>query len=88
LMPRIREIRKDGYVISLHTVVAGGGAIGMLLPQRQHGRLLAIGVGGPVERLVAKRAHILRSLREGIEKFVKRGKMIAGDNSDAQLTIR
>jgi IclR family KDG regulon transcriptional repressor len=87
LMLRIRRIRNDGYVISLHTVVAGGGAIGMLLPQRQHGRVLAIGVGGPVERLVAKRAHILRSLHEGIEKFVKRGEMVACDNNDAQMTI-
>jgi DNA-binding IclR family transcriptional regulator len=72
LMQKLRKIRKDGYVISLHTVTAGAGVIGMLLPERRHGRILAIGVGGPVERLVSKRTQILRSLREGIEKFVTR----------------
>lgn len=70
LMQKIRKIRKDGYVISLHTVVAGGGVIGMLLPQRRHGRTLAIGVGGPVERLVSRRPQIVKALREGIERFV------------------
>jgi IclR family transcriptional regulator, KDG regulon repressor len=72
LMQKLRKIRKDGYVISLHTVTAGAGVIGMLLPERRHGRILAIGVGGPVERLVSKRTQILRSLREGIDKFVTR----------------
>jgi DNA-binding IclR family transcriptional regulator len=69
-MLKIRKIRKDGYVISLHTVTAGAGVIGMLLPQRRHGRILAIGVGGPVERLVSRRTQILKTLREGIERFV------------------
>jgi IclR family transcriptional regulator, KDG regulon repressor len=72
LMQRLRKIRKDGYVISLHTVTAGAGVIGMLLPERRHGRILAIGIGGPVDRLVSKRAQLLRSLREGVEKFVSR----------------
>jgi DNA-binding IclR family transcriptional regulator len=72
LMQRIRKIRKDGYVISLHTVTEGAGVIGMLLPQRRHGRILAIGVGGPVERLVSKRTHILKALREGMERFVSK----------------
>jgi len=72
LMQRIRKIRKDGYVISLHTVTVGAGVIGMLLPQRRHGRVLAIGVGGPVERLVSKRTLILKALREGIEKYVSK----------------
>ena len=70
LMLKIRKIRKDGYVISLHTVTAGAGVIGMLLPQRRHGRILAIGVGGPVERLVSRRTQILKTLREGIQRFV------------------
>jgi DNA-binding IclR family transcriptional regulator len=72
LMQKLRKIRKDGYVISLHTVKAGAGVIGMLLPERRHGRILAIGVGGPADRLVSKRTQILRSLREGIDKFVSR----------------
>ena len=66
LMTRIREIRTNGYVISLNTVTAGEGIIGMLLPERRHGRILAIGVGGPVDRLVAKKSKILKLLHEGI----------------------
>lgn len=70
LMQRIRKIRKDGYIVSLHTVTQGAGIIGMLLPLRRHGRILAVGVAGPVDRLVAKRLHIIRCLREGIDKYV------------------
>lgn len=70
LMQRIAKIRADGYVISQHTVTVGAGVIGMLLPERRHGRVLAIGVGGPTERLVANTDHILRVLREGIARYL------------------
>jgi len=72
LMKRVQKIRKDGYVVSLHTVTEGAGIIGMLLPVRRHGRILAVGVAGPADRLVANRAHIVRCLREGIDKFVSK----------------
>ncbi|GGC81534.1 IclR family transcriptional regulator [Chelatococcus reniformis] len=70
LMQRIREIRANGYVISLHTVTVGAGVIGMLLPERRHGRILAVGVGGPVVRLVEQRDQILQALRAGIDRFL------------------
>jgi IclR family KDG regulon transcriptional repressor len=70
LMERIRQIRTNGYVISLHTVTDGAGVIGMLLPERRHGRVLAVGVGGPVSRLLEKQDHILRVLREGIARYL------------------
>jgi DNA-binding IclR family transcriptional regulator len=70
LMVRIREIRRQGYVFSEHTVTVGVGVIGMLLPIRRHGRILAIGVGGPVERLEQKKKRILSELRAGIARFV------------------
>lgn len=70
LMARIEQIRKDGYVVSLHTVTQGAGIIGMLLPERRHGRILAIGVGAPVDRLVANRDEIIEQLRYGIGKFL------------------
>jgi IclR family KDG regulon transcriptional repressor len=70
LMERITEIRKLGYAFSKHTVTAGAGMIGMLLPLRRHGRILAIGVGGPVDRLEKKKKVILSQLRAGISRFV------------------
>ena len=69
LMARVKEIRKQGYVFSRHTVTAGAGVIGMLLPIRRHGRIFAIGVGGPVERLEQKKKRILSELRGGIARF-------------------
>lgn len=69
LMKRIHSIRKDGHVVSLDTVKVGAGIIGMLLPQRRHGRVLAIGVGAPVERLVKNRTRIVDALQQGIEKL-------------------
>jgi DNA-binding IclR family transcriptional regulator len=72
LMARVREVREQGYVFSKHTVTAGAGVIGMLLPIRRHGRILAIGVGGPVDRLEEKKDQILLELREGIAQFVDR----------------
>jgi DNA-binding IclR family transcriptional regulator len=71
-MARVREVRKQGYVFSRHTVTAGAGVIGMLLPIRRHGRILAIGVGGPVDRLEEKKDQILAELRTGIAQFVDR----------------
>lgn len=73
LMVRIKEIRKQGYVFSRHTVTANAGVIGMVLPIRRHGRILAIGVGGPVDRLEEKKKRILSELRVGITKFVVEG---------------
>jgi len=70
LMLRVKEIRKQGYVFSQHTVTPGAGVIGMLLPERRHGRILAIGVGGPVDRLQEKKRRILSELRAGIPRFV------------------
>jgi IclR family KDG regulon transcriptional repressor len=73
LLERIREVRKQGYVFSKHTVTPGAGVIGMLLPLRRHGRILAIGVGGPVDRLEQKKKIILSELRSGIARFVAEG---------------
>lgn len=72
LMARIRAVREEGYVFSRHTVTQGAGMIGMLLPIRRHGRILAIGVGGPVDRLEEKKEQILKELRAGIAQFVDR----------------
>jgi DNA-binding IclR family transcriptional regulator len=68
LMAIIRRIREDGYVMSQHTVTEGAGVIGVLIPERRHGRVLAIGVSGPVVRLTEKKEFILQILRRGLER--------------------
>lgn len=71
LMVRAKEIRKQGYVLlPEHTVTAGAGVIGMLLPVCRHGRILAIGVGGLVERLQQKKKRASFELRAGIARFL------------------
>ena len=79
LMEVIRQIRGDGYVMSQHTVTEGAGVIGMLIPERRHGRVLAIGVGGPVVRLTEKKESILQILRSGFDRF------LPGDGGDIPI---
>ena len=62
-MEEVNRIRRDGYVFSRHTVVAGAGMIGMLIPpQTADSRQLAISVHGPVDRLDEKQRTIMREL--------------------------
>lgn len=69
MQEKIRQIRETGYVYSKHTVVQGGGVIGMLLPKPQWGRIYAIGVNGKVEMLEKKRDLIIDVLRDSISRF-------------------
>lgn len=69
LLPEIEKGRRNGYIISEHTLEQGAGSIAMLLPERRYGRIFAIGVHGPVERLDAKRDDILAQLRSGIARL-------------------
>lgn len=66
IMRRIRQARADGYVFSRHTVIAGGGMIGMLLPRTitLTSRIIALGVHGPVDRLEEKKDKIIALLRK------------------------
>jgi IclR family transcriptional regulator, KDG regulon repressor len=63
LMERVERVRADGYVFSRHTVVVGGGMIGILIPHAPDGRRLAMSVHAPVERLEEKQDLILAELR-------------------------
>lgn len=63
LLTRVAAIRRDGHVFSRHTVVRGAGVIARLLPPPSgDGPRLAVGVSGPVERLIEKRGTILREM--------------------------
>ncbi|WP_237173627.1 IclR family transcriptional regulator [Paracandidimonas lactea] len=67
LMEHVKKGRRDGYVFSQNTLEPGAGSIAMLLPERRFGRVFALGVHGPVERLSAKHDLILEHLRSGIQ---------------------
>lgn len=70
LMPIINKIRRDGYYHSRHIVTPEAAVIAMPLPKRNYGRILVLGVGGPVSRMDSKEAYVLDVMREGIQKFV------------------
>lgn len=71
LMKIINGIRRDGYMFSKHIIVQDAGVIAVLLPKRDFGRDLVLGVGGPVSRLEERQDEILACIREGIARFMK-----------------
>ncbi len=74
LVEQVTQVRQQGYAVSYGTVVPGSGVIAMLLPTPSQARSLAIGVGGPVERLQRSEAETLRRLRSAIRRhFHARG---------------
>ena len=70
LMKIINGIRRDGYMFSKHIIVQDAGVIAVLLPRRDFGRDLVLGVGGPVSRLEERQDEILACVRKGIAQFL------------------
>lgn len=70
LMKIINGIRRDGYMFSKHIIVQDAGVIAMLLPRRDFGRDLVLGVGGPVSRLEERHDEILACMRERIARLL------------------
>lgn len=68
----IAETRERGYAFSRHIVNRGVGVIAMALPEDGNGRQLAIGAGGPVERLEENEATIVAAMRDAIAKLTDR----------------
>lgn len=68
LMALIGTVRKQGYACSYGTYVEGSGIIAMSLPGTSLGRRIAIGAGGPVDRLQAREKEIVRVMRTAIAR--------------------
>lgn len=60
VMARVREARAQGHAFSRNTVTDGVGVIAVPLPPGEAGEHLAIGVGGFVERLDARREEFVQ----------------------------
>jgi IclR family KDG regulon transcriptional repressor len=69
LMQHIQKGRCEGYVFNKHTLEQGAGGICMVLPERRFGRLFALAVSGPVERLESKEAEIVAAIRTEIAQL-------------------
>ncbi|RJF68724.1 IclR family transcriptional regulator [Rhodopseudomonas palustris] len=70
LMKIVNGIRRAGFMFSKHIIVQDAGVIAVLLPKRDAGRNLVLGVGGPVSRLEERQEEILACIREGIARFM------------------
>lgn len=68
LMPILKEVRTLGYARSYGTYVAGSGIIAMNLPGTAPDRRVAVGAGGPVDRLKAREREIVRLMRSAIDR--------------------
>lgn len=71
MLLRHTGIRRDGYMFSKHVIVQDAGVIAVLLPRRDFGRHLVLGVGGPVSRLEERHDEILNCIRNGLARFLK-----------------
>jgi DNA-binding IclR family transcriptional regulator len=71
VMKVINSIRRDGYVFNKHTVTQDAGVIAMPLPGRNFGRVLVLGVAGPVSRLEDSQDQIVDCMKKGIARFVR-----------------
>jgi DNA-binding IclR family transcriptional regulator len=72
LMGIIQEVRVIGYARSYGTFIAGSGIIAMPLPTTSGDRLVAVGAGGPVDRLQAREREIVRLMRSAIARHFPR----------------
>jgi IclR family KDG regulon transcriptional repressor len=68
LVATLKEVRALGYARSYGTYVAGSGIIAMNLPATSNDRRVAIGAGGPVDRLQSREREIVRLMRAAINR--------------------
>jgi DNA-binding IclR family transcriptional regulator len=59
----IENVRRCGYSESRGRMTAGANTIGMIAPTNDKTHLLAIGIGGPSERIEQKRLQIIEAMR-------------------------
>lgn len=71
LMGHVTEARRKGMVFQRNLIVQGAGGMSFLLPQRFHGRPLALGVHGPLERLEEKSGLVLTEMAEFVHQSLR-----------------
>lgn len=62
----LRQIREDGFAFSANTITAGAGVVAVLVPPAPGRPNMAIGVGGPSERIYASRLKLRDTIRKAL----------------------
>lgn len=69
---RAEQIRQRGYFYHRNTFLVGGSSVSMLLPGTIAGRVVAIGVGGMVERIESKLDRIVPRFQAVVNAYGER----------------
>ena len=65
----VETARRQGWCETANLITEGAGSIATLLPLPRAERPLAIGIGAPVSRLLARRDILQRALTEAVAEF-------------------
>ncbi|QOZ28320.1 IclR family transcriptional regulator [Bradyrhizobium sp. CCBAU 51753] len=68
-LEEVERIRRRGFSESGGRTTPGANTIGMLVPLPKRRAPLAIGIGGPIERIAAKRELIIEVMQRRLEKL-------------------
>ena len=68
-LQEVERIRRRGFSESNGRTTPGANTIGMLVPLPKRRAPLAIGIGGPIERIAGKRARIIEVMQSRLEKL-------------------
>lgn len=68
----VAEVRSRGFALSRGGVFSGTGMIAMPLPRAIRSRRVAVGIGGPIERLDTKLTLLYESLKEALDEWLAR----------------
>lgn len=71
VLARVNEVRAQGHVYARHAFIQGAALIGMLLPRRRLGRVMAINVIGPDARMAQLHDEVVATLQERIERMAR-----------------
>lgn len=70
LSAELRQIRQQGYAVSVGGVNPGWGMVAMLLPQRDAGQRLAVGIGSSSALIEERREDYVAALKAAIHRHV------------------
>ena len=68
-LEEVERIRRRGFSESSGRTTPGANTIGMLVPLPKRRAPLAIGIGGPIERIAAKREHIIEVMQSRLKEL-------------------
>lgn len=63
IISRVSRVRHDGFATSFGNVGKRTAMIGMMIPHSSCGRTMAIGIGGPIDRIASNESSLLSKLR-------------------------